>query len=62
MAATAALGCWVALMISGLFEYNFGDSEILTLFLFIMAAPYVFLGRGTEGVAAGGEVVAQKPA
>ena len=62
MAATAALGCWVALVASGFFEYNFGDSEILTLFLFIMAAPYVFLGRGTEGVAAGGEVVAQKPA
>lgn len=39
-AATAALGSWAALMASGLFEYNFGDSEVLTLFLFIMSAPY----------------------
>jgi len=23
-------------------EYNFGDSEVLTLFLFIMSAPYAF--------------------
>jgi len=40
--ASAALGCWVALMIAGLLEYNFGDSEVLTLFLFIMCAPYVY--------------------
>jgi len=26
-----------------LFEYNFGDSEVLTLFLFVMGAPYAFL-------------------
>jgi O-antigen ligase len=38
----AALGCWGALMVSGLFEYNFGDSEVLTLFLFFMSAPYAF--------------------
>ena len=40
--SSAALGCWVALMAAGLFEYNFGDSEILTLFLFIMSAPYAY--------------------
>jgi putative inorganic carbon (hco3(-)) transporter len=40
--STAALGAWVAFIIAGLFEYNFGDSEVLTLFLFIMSAPYVF--------------------
>jgi O-antigen ligase len=38
----AALGCWGALMVSGLFEYNFGDSEVLMLFLFLMSAPYAF--------------------
>ncbi len=40
--SSAALGCWVALMAAGLFEYNFGDSEVLTLFLFIMSAPYAY--------------------
>ncbi len=42
-AATAAVGCWVALMVAGVFEYNFGDSEVLILFLFTASAPYVFL-------------------
>ncbi len=41
--STAALGGWVALMVAGMFEYNFGDSEVLTLFLFMMSAPYSFL-------------------
>jgi len=40
--SSAAIGCWVALMIAGMFEYNFGDSEVLTLFLFIMSAPYAY--------------------
>jgi O-antigen ligase len=40
--ASAALGSWVALMTAGMFEYNFGDSEVLTLFLFIMSAPYAY--------------------
>ncbi len=40
--SSAALGSWVALMTAGLLEYNFGDSEILTLFLFIMSAPYAY--------------------
>jgi len=39
-AGLAAAGGWVALMAAGLFEYNFGDSEVLTLFLFMAAAPY----------------------
>jgi putative inorganic carbon (hco3(-)) transporter len=42
MASSAALASWVALMLAGLFEYNFGDSEVLILFLFIMSAPYAF--------------------
>jgi putative inorganic carbon (hco3(-)) transporter len=44
MASSAALACWAALMLAGMFEYNFGDSEVLTLFLFTMSAPYAFLG------------------
>jgi O-antigen ligase len=35
----AAMGSWLALLVAGMFEYNFGDSEVLTLFLFIMSAP-----------------------
>jgi len=38
--STAALGCCMAMLTAGLFEYNFGDSEVLILFLFIMSAPY----------------------
>ena len=30
-----------AFLLAGLFEYNFGDSEILILLLFLMTAPYV---------------------
>lgn len=42
MASSAALAAWIALILAGIFEYNFGDSEVLTLFLFIMSAPYAF--------------------
>jgi hypothetical protein len=48
MVSIAALGSWGALMVSGLFEYNFGDSEVLTLFLFFMSAPYAFDFRAPE--------------
>jgi len=41
-ASTAALAAWAALLVAGMFEYNFGDSEVLTLFLFIMSTPYAF--------------------
>ena len=40
--SSAALGSWAALVIAGLLEYNFGDSEVLTLFLFVMSAPYAY--------------------
>lgn len=42
LVSSAALGCWFALVVAGMFEYNFGDSEVLTLFLFIMSAPYAY--------------------
>jgi putative inorganic carbon (HCO3(-)) transporter len=42
-ASSAALGAWVALLVAGMAEYNFGDSEVLTLFLFIMSTPYAFM-------------------
>ncbi len=37
--AAAAVGGWIALQAAGMFEYNFGDSEVLTLFLFMVSAP-----------------------
>jgi putative inorganic carbon (HCO3(-)) transporter len=43
IASSAALASWTALVIAGMLEYNFGDSEVLTLFLFIMSAPYAFM-------------------
>jgi O-antigen ligase len=38
--AAGSLAALAALFVSGLFEYNFGDSEITTLFLFLLAAPF----------------------
>jgi putative inorganic carbon (HCO3(-)) transporter len=38
--ATAAASTWFAVMVSGLFEYNFGDSEVLMFFLLASALPY----------------------
>jgi O-antigen ligase len=38
-AATAAL---LALATAGLFEYNFGDSEVTTLFLYMITIPFTF--------------------
>ena len=42
LVSSAALAAWVALMAAGMLEYNFGDSEVLALFFFIMSGPYVF--------------------
>ena len=45
LSAVAAL---TGFMVAGFFEYNFGDSEVLLLFLFIVSIPYGI----REGVAA----------
>ncbi len=37
---TAALACVVAMLGAGMFEYNFGDSEFLMLFLLLVTLPY----------------------
>ena len=36
----AALAAIVAMLTAGLFEYNFGDSEFLMLFLIIVTLPF----------------------
>jgi O-antigen ligase len=38
--AAAALSCIIAMLAAGQFEYNFGDSEFLMLFLVLMTLPY----------------------
>jgi O-antigen ligase len=38
--AAAALGVVVAMLAAGLFEYNFGDSEFLMLFLIVVTLPF----------------------
>jgi O-antigen ligase len=43
--AVAGLAVLVSFLVAGLFEYNFGDSEMLMLFLFLVSLPY--------GIAAG---------
>jgi len=37
--AASALACVTALLTAGLFEYNFGDSEVLMLFLIVITLP-----------------------
>lgn len=37
--SAAALACIAALLVAGLFEYNFGDSEVLMLFLIVVTLP-----------------------
>jgi putative inorganic carbon (HCO3(-)) transporter len=37
--AAAALGATAALLAAGLFEYNFGDSDVLMLFLIVVTLP-----------------------
>ena len=39
-AAAGALAAVVAVFTAGLFEYNFGDSEVLMLFLLVAAMPF----------------------
>lgn len=41
--AAAALAVLVSLFVAGLFEYNFGDSEIAILFLYLLTAPLAAL-------------------
>ena len=38
--AATALACIIAMLAAGQFEYNFGDSEFLMLFLVLMTLPY----------------------
>lgn len=45
--AVAGLAVWLAFLVEGLFEYSFGDSEVLMLFMFLVSVPYG-MASGTE--------------
>jgi putative inorganic carbon (HCO3(-)) transporter len=55
--AMAALACTVALLAAGLFEYNFGDSEVVMLFLVVVTLPYA-ADRGAPAATASAQSVA----
>jgi O-antigen ligase len=44
--SAGGLAAVIALLIAGLFEYNFGDSEVLMLFLLVVSIPIGLAGRG----------------
>jgi hypothetical protein len=46
--AVSALSALTGFVISGLFSYNFGDSEVLLLLLFILSMPYAVNHKKTE--------------
>lgn len=46
-----ALGVIIAVLAEGLFEYNLGDSEVLTMFLSVIACGYVVVRQLKEGSA-----------
>jgi O-antigen ligase len=39
--ADAAFAAWLAFLAEGFFEYNFGTSPVLMVFLFLMSTPFV---------------------
>jgi O-antigen ligase len=39
--ADAAFAAWLAFIVEGLFEFNFGTSPVLMVFLFLMSTPFV---------------------
>ncbi len=58
--AAAGLAAMIGMLAAGLFEYNFGDSEFLMLFLGLITLP--FAAARVPAVAAGFDVAAASPA
>ena len=48
----AAIAATLAILVSGYYELNLGDSEVLGLFLAVMACGYVAVASGTNNIAA----------
>jgi len=47
--AVGALAAFAAFVVAGFFEYNFGDSEVVTLFLLILTLPFIPARRFSAG-------------
>jgi hypothetical protein len=47
--AVSGLSVLTAFVVGGLFEYNFGDSEVFMLFLFLISIPYGIARLRTVG-------------
>jgi O-antigen ligase len=45
MVSSIGIGALVSLLVAGLAEWNFNDSEVLVLFMFLVAAPYTYLQK-----------------
>jgi O-antigen ligase len=58
--AAAGLAAVIGMLAAGLFEYNFGDSEFLMLFLGLITLPYA--AAKAPAIAAGFDVAATAPA
>ena len=46
--ALSAIAALTGFIVAGFFEYNFGDSEVLILLLFIVSLPYAMDGAGRQ--------------
>jgi O-antigen ligase len=58
----SAIAALTGFLIAGLFEYNFGDSEVLLLFLFIVSLPYgSYDGNRTQTTHIGERSFANQP-
>jgi putative inorganic carbon (hco3(-)) transporter len=58
----AAIAAVTGFLIAGLFEYNFGDSEVLMLFLFIVSLPYgAYEGSRTKAAHIGERSLVDQP-
>ena len=47
--ADAAFAGWLAFLIEGFFEFNFGTTPVLTVFLFVTSAPFAAERLTTSG-------------
>ena len=48
----SAIAITIGLLVSGLFEFNLGDSEVLMLYLFLMAVPFAWVRLEREALPA----------
>jgi hypothetical protein len=53
MLSAAALAAVAAMLAAGLFEYNFGDSEFLMMFLVIVTLPFAALNDAPHAAVSG---------